>query len=57
MSTETARHVAALRPIDWLDWQTCFLFFTGKGGVGKTTVAVLSELRGRLAVVIVCEVC
>lgn len=23
----------------WTDWQTRFLFFTGKGGVGKTTVA------------------
>ena len=28
-----------LRPLDWLDWQTPCLFFTGKGGVGKTTVA------------------
>jgi arsenite-transporting ATPase len=28
-----------LRPLDWLDWRTPCLFFTGKGGVGKTTVA------------------
>jgi arsenite/tail-anchored protein-transporting ATPase len=26
-------------PLDWADWRTRFLFFTGKGGVGKTTVA------------------
>src|ERR1035441_2219500 len=26
-------------PLNWLDWQTPCLFFTGKGGVGKTTVA------------------
>jgi Anion-transporting ATPase len=25
--------------LDWTDWRTRFLFFTGKGGVGKTTVA------------------
>ena len=25
--------------INWQHWQTPFLFFTGKGGVGKTTVA------------------
>ena len=28
-----------LPPLDWLDWRTPCLFFTGKGGVGKTTVA------------------
>jgi len=28
-----------LTPLDWLDWQTPCLFFTGKGGVGKTTIA------------------
>ena len=25
--------------LDWIDWPTPFVFFTGKGGVGKTTVA------------------
>ncbi len=28
-----------LQPLDWLGWRTRFLFFTGKGGVGKTTIA------------------
>ncbi len=27
------------RPLDWSGWETPFLFFTGKGGVGKTTIA------------------
>jgi arsenite/tail-anchored protein-transporting ATPase len=45
MSAETTHHVTTLRPIDWLDWQTRFLFFTGKGGVGKTTVASTIALR------------
>jgi arsenite-transporting ATPase len=26
-------------PLDWGDWRTRFVLFTGKGGVGKTTVA------------------
>ena len=26
-------------PLDWADWATRFVLFTGKGGVGKTTVA------------------
>ena len=26
-------------PIDWVGWRTRHLFFTGKGGVGKTTTA------------------
>jgi arsenite/tail-anchored protein-transporting ATPase len=26
-------------PLDWVDWRTRFVLFTGKGGVGKTTVA------------------
>jgi arsenite/tail-anchored protein-transporting ATPase len=25
--------------LDWRDWRTPFVFFTGKGGVGKTTIA------------------
>jgi TRC40/GET3/ArsA family transport-energizing ATPase len=29
----------ALPPLDWRGWQTRFVLFTGKGGVGKTTVA------------------
>ena len=28
----------SLKRLDWLSWSTPFLFFTGKGGVGKTTV-------------------
>ena len=37
--------IATLTPIDWPGWQTPFLFFTGKGGVGKTTVASTVALR------------
>ena len=37
--------LATLVPVDWLGWQTPFLFFTGKGGVGKTTVASTVALR------------
>ena len=29
----------ALAPLDWGAWDTRYLFFTGKGGVGKTTTA------------------
>ena len=29
----------SLAVLDWRSWGTVFLFFTGKGGVGKTTVA------------------
>jgi arsenite-transporting ATPase len=36
---------STLSPIDWQGWQTPFLFFTGKGGVGKTTVASTVALR------------
>ena len=25
--------------LDWAGWSTRYLFFTGKGGVGKTTTA------------------
>ena len=41
----TYDYIATLTPIDWLGWQTPFLFFTGKGGVGKTTVASTVALR------------
>ena len=30
--------------LEWAGWSTRFLFFTGKGGVGKTTVAAASAL-------------
>jgi len=35
---------ADLTPVDWGGWETPFLFFTGKGGVGKTTVASAASL-------------
>jgi len=31
-------------PVAWTGWETPFLFFTGKGGVGKTTVAGAAAL-------------
>jgi arsenite-transporting ATPase len=34
--------LAELTPLRWDDWGTPYLFFTGKGGVGKTTVAAAS---------------
>jgi len=30
--------------VEWLDWPAHFLFFTGKGGVGKTTIASTAAL-------------
>ncbi len=33
-----------LEPLRWIRWPTPFVFFTGKGGVGKTTVAAASAL-------------
>ncbi|WP_249011512.1 arsenical pump-driving ATPase [Conexibacter sp. DBS9H8] len=30
---------AEIEPLDWAAWGTRYLFFTGKGGVGKTTTA------------------
>ncbi len=33
-----------LEPLQWTQWLTPFVFFTGKGGVGKTTVAAASAL-------------
>jgi len=29
----------SILPLDWAGWRTRYLFFTGKGGVGKTTTA------------------
>src|SRR6266700_4196548 len=37
MSMETAQ--PSFLPLNWRGWQTHFLFFTGQGGVGKTTIA------------------
>ena len=31
--------VPRIGPLDWASWKTRFVLFTGKGGVGKTTVA------------------
>lgn len=47
---------AGLPALEWSDWRTPFLFFTGKGGVGKTTVAsavavALSDAGRRVLVV------
>lgn len=33
-----------IAPLDWSRWPTPFVFFTGKGGVGKTTVSAASAL-------------
>ena len=48
MTTERDRKGA---PLDWGGWDTPFVFFTGKGGVGKTTVAAACAIsladRGR----------
>lgn len=45
-----------LPALDWSDWSTRFAFFTGKGGVGKTTVAAAAALaladRGRRVLVV-----
>lgn len=30
---------SSLPPLEWTGWSTRYLFFTGKGGVGKTTIA------------------
>ncbi len=37
--------LAALAPLDWGAWDTRYVFFTGKGGVGKTTTASGAALR------------
>ena len=36
---------SSLAPLNWNGWKTRFLFFTGKGGVGKTTIASTIALR------------
>ena len=36
--------LSSLPAVDWRSWRTPFLFFTGKGGVGKTTVASSAAL-------------
>ena len=36
--------IAGLLFVDWLGWSTRFVLFTGKGGVGKTTVAATSAV-------------
>ena len=33
------RAIESLPVLDWTGWGTRYLFFTGKGGVGKTTTA------------------
>jgi arsenite-transporting ATPase len=33
------RAIESLAVLDWTGWGTRYLFFTGKGGVGKTTIA------------------
>ena len=35
----------SLHRLHWGDWDTPFVFFTGKGGVGKTTIAAASAVR------------
>ena len=39
MTEEQTSALQSLPRMNWADWSTRFLFFTGKGGVGKTTVA------------------
>ena len=36
--------LSSLPAVDWKSWRTPFLFFTGKGGVGKTTIASSAAL-------------
>ena len=40
----TSSGLLSLEEMDWTGWETPFLFFTGKGGVGKTTVASASSV-------------
>jgi arsenite-transporting ATPase len=39
LRTEERHDLERFSQLDWLDWTTPYIFFTGKGGVGKTTVA------------------
>ncbi|BBL80939.1 hypothetical protein RxyAA322_27930 [Rubrobacter xylanophilus] len=45
MSQTAPRELYDLPPVDWEGWGSRFLFFTGKGGVGKTTIASATALR------------
>jgi arsenite-transporting ATPase len=45
MSLFPKEQSVSILPIDWLDWHTYFIFFTGKGGVGKTTIASTVALQ------------
>jgi len=38
------RALHEVQPLRWADYSTPFVFFTGKGGVGKTTVAATTAL-------------
>lgn len=44
MSTTAPQELYDLPPVDWDGWGSRFLFFTGKGGVGKTTIASAASL-------------
>ena len=44
---DASERVAGLQPLNWHDWTTPFLFFTGKGGVGKTTIASYGRGQSR----------
>lgn len=55
-SAASALSESSLPPLEWTHWTTRFLFFTGKGGVGKTTVAAtvavaLADVGERVLVV------
>jgi arsenite-transporting ATPase len=45
MNSASSREESVLPPLDWDGWESRFMFFTGKGGVGKTTVASAKALR------------
>lgn len=45
MSATASQGLYDLPPVDWDGWESRFLFFTGKGGVGKTTIASATALR------------
>jgi arsenite/tail-anchored protein-transporting ATPase len=43
--TPTTDRIGGLPALDWLAWTTRFVLFTGKGGVGKTTIASAAAVR------------